>query len=133
MAGALDGEKPLLRANAPGAATGAAGLRLPATGRTAAVTGITANRHGNRDVALNARECLLQRNVHVMAEIIAGAIGLATAGAAREFREHLVENIGETATGETAATKTAAKTTTGGIVESRMSHTVIGGAFLRIL
>ena len=135
MAGALDSKETLLRPDPATAATGATILRLRAGGRTAAAAFITPNRHGNVDIALNAGKGLLERDVHIMAKVVAATVRLGAAGTAREFGKHLVEDVGKTTATEPAAAKaTSAESTrpATGIVKGGMPHPIIGSAFLRV-
>ena len=132
MAGSLDREEALLRPHPAAAAACAAGLRVASVGRAAAIAAVAADRHIHGHVTLHAGKRLFQRHVQIIAKIVSGAVGLAAPRPAREFGEHLVENVGKAAAAK--ATAKAAKTTRAstGILEGGMAHPVIGGAFLGV-
>ena len=128
MAGSLDREEALLRPHPAAAAACAAGLRVASVGRAAAIAAVAADRHIHGHVTLHAGKRLFQRHVQIIAKIVSGAVGLAAPRPAREFGEHLVENVGKAAAAKTAKTTGASA----GILEGGMAHPVIGGAFLGV-
>ena len=128
MAGSLDREEALLRPHPAAATACAAGLRVASVGRAAALAAVAADRHIHGHVTLHAGKRLFQRHIQIITKIVSGAVGLAAPRPAREFGEHLVENVGKAAAAKAAKT-TRART---GILEGGMAHPVIGGAFLGV-
>ena len=79
-------------------------------------------------IGLLALEGFFQRDLEIVAQIVAAQIG-ALAALAHEFAEHLVEDIGE-ARGKAEIAVAAALAA---ILEGGMAEAVIGGALLILL
>src|SRR5690606_4194662 len=97
---------------------------------TGAGTFVAGRRGRDADLGLAAAERVLQANGHVVAEIRATAgPAAATARAAHELPEHLLEDVGE-ASGEPGA---AAGSRAAGILECRVAETIVGRLLVVVL
>src|SRR5690606_30286475 len=95
-AGALDREEALLRTHAAVAAAGGADHGGGTALGAAAVAAVAAHRRRNPDRRLLAGERLLERDLHVVAEVGAPRPAAARPAApSHHVAEHLVEDVGE--------------------------------------
>src|SRR5581483_3065279 len=126
---ALDGEEALLRAYATAAVAGGTAHRLRARLGAGAATRL-ADRHGRHaHRRLLALERLLERDLEVVAEVVASGIGTLAAAPAHKLAEHFVEDVGK-AGGEA---EIAGATAAAPALESGVAEAVVGGASLIIL
>ena len=128
-AGALDHEESLLRADLAVAIALLARLGVRAGPRPRPVAGIARRRNVDRYLGGLAVIGLLQRDLHVVAEVRAATLCLTTAPAAlpaHEFAEHAFEDVGKAAEILCATTATA-------VLERCVTETVVGGTLLRVL
>ncbi len=133
VAGTLDGEEALARADLAGAAAGGAGRRLGAGLGAAARAGLAGDAGRYADLRRLAGVGLVQRHFHVVAEVratLAARAGTRAPAAAHELAEQVVEDVrhggrevgAETATGPPAAA-----------FEGRVAELVVGRTLLRVL
>lgn len=135
-AGALDGEKALLRANLAHARTGRAGDRLGRTLGPGALAFAAGDRAGNPDGLLQTAIGLFQRNAQIIAQILPALRArpaAARATTAHHVAEQILEHIGEgraeiARMGPATTTETAAAIFKGG-----MAKAVISGLLLVVL
>src|SRR5712691_8412714 len=125
-AGALDGEKPLLRAHPAMPLAGAAGGRARARLGAIALAGIAMDKGGDANRRLLAAKGVFERDFEVVAQVAAAAGTALRAAAAAHRAEHLFEDIGKAA-GEAAGEITRAATA---VFERGMAEPIIGGPFL---
>src|SRR5690606_17948565 len=124
--GAFNGEEALRRAHAPGARAHGAGDRLRARlgARARTVGAGDGGRHA--DLRGAARIGLLQRDLHVVAQVGAAlAPARRAAAAAHHVAEDVLEDVGEPAVAETMVPPAHA------LLESGVAEAVVGGALLR--
>ena len=108
-AGPLHREKALLRTHPAGAVAHGACCGRGAFRRAGAVADFASHHGRNVDCGLLAGESILQRNFHIVAQIVA-ALRAAALPASAHFAEHFLENIGKSAAAKAtcAATRPAA-------------------------
>ena len=119
--GSLDKKEALLRPDLAGTVAGGAGIAAGVFAFGAgAVAGVTGDAGGNAKLALGASEGLREVNFDLRLQV--GARALATAAAAGEVAEHLVEDVAEAgAIAERVATA---------LLKGLMAKPVVGAALL---
>ena len=133
MAGPLDGEEALLRAQPAAAMAGRALLRLGAGLRARAVAGLARHRARHAHRGFGAGIGLIERDLEVEAQVLPAHVGT-SAGPAAGAAEHLVEDVAEHRTEiEALAVEAARAIGAGAALEGGCSVAIVGGALLRIL
>src|SRR6202043_2432475 len=127
-AGSFQREEALRLPHPPGAAAGRAGLRLGAGLGAGARTGFAGDRDRNFDLGGLADEGFLQRDFHVVAQVLA-ALAPAAAAALSGHAEQILENIGKRRGKAGAEAGTAAAHA---LLERGMAEAVIGGALVAV-
>ena len=125
-AGLLEREKTLLHAQLPAAVAPRAGDRLGARFGAAALALVAGDQCRHADRRLLAAERLLERDLKVIAQVVATARPTLATPAAHDLAKHLLEDVGKAAGAEAETTRTGAAA----LFEGGMTKAVIGGALL---
>src|SRR5262249_33509823 len=129
-AGALEREEALRVADAALAAAGLAGMRPRARPGARTGAGLAGDRGGNADLGGLAGERVVERDLHVVAEIGAALAARRPAAASTAHAEQVVEDIREGG-GEFGAE--AVVTAAHALLEGGMTEPVVGGALVAVL
>src|SRR5258706_1608058 len=126
----FDGEETLARAPLAMAGTSGAAVALGAGLRAAAAAMLAGDGRRHTDLCALALIGVLERDLHIVAQIAAAVLPLAAApAAAHELAEQIIEHIGERG-GEIESLRTASAEP---VLEGGMPEAFIGGTLVRVL